>query len=240
MQPQAVDAGVAHLLEPAKIGWWLTLRLHRQARGRLDGARAVSEDLRAAVGRTRGAGGEHHVLHAVEPRRCRRHFGQLLRSLFCDGRFRGQRLTDRAELASRLAVTVARAGLKHGRGQHVSRVQRRDFPIRNTVRGRKSVEARLSREGNLGDRLASAQQRRAASAGSHVRRVRRKRRGVVQDRHHDRLVIERDRFVIRRSGPAAAAQAGTFRIDPTHTKGLQLTEELRRALEPLRLRRGGR
>ena len=141
----------------------LALRLDRQIDRGLDGKRAFRQHGGAAVDHVRRPSRQHHVLHTIQQYGHAGDFGQLLRRFVGDRAAGFQRLADCTELACRSTVSVADAGLQHGRRQHVPPVQQCNLPIRNTIKRLQPVEPRRAREADPADRFAIAQERADAT-----------------------------------------------------------------------------
>ena len=141
---QRVYTGVVHAGEPGVVVGRLALALDRQVHSGFDGSGAFGQDGGAAVVAGRGAGGQNHVLDAVQFDRGLGDLGELGGGFALDRAAGGERLADGAELAGLGAALVADAGLQHRRRQHVAAVQDGDLRVRDAVRrwsGRRSAGA---------------------------------------------------------------------------------------------------
>ena len=141
MHAERVYTGVVHAGEPGVVVGWFALALDRQVDGGFDGPGAFGQDGGASVVAGRGAGGQNHVLDAVQFDRGLGDVGELGGGFAFDGAAGGERLADGAELAGFGAALVADAGLQHGGRQHVAAVQDGDFRVWDAVFRGQVVEA---------------------------------------------------------------------------------------------------
>ena len=180
VQPEGLHAALLEGAEPGEVGRRLDLHLHGQAAGVADRLGAAGHVGGAAVVAVGGAGGERHVLGAVEPGGRLGHLGEQGRRLHRHGAARSggssrsrRSGTARACPSRRSAGRPSRRGCRGASGRSSSRAPRRPS------RGRRSWAAGACARDRPRPRRASAcrpgPSRRAPARRATRRRSRRAR-----------------------------------------------------------------